>query len=144
MTRIWQPVSTMLLVLAMSGCGDSASNVPASSDPSTHGGEIVELPANQGYVEIVSKSLGREAAKRASHQYELYFLSPDRKAALSPAPTGVSLEFKGLNSSTLALKDSPEGAFISPPSAPPGERAVGEIVATIGGQQVRAPFSLRQ
>ena len=143
MTRIWSTVSNLMLVLVM-GCGGATSVVPASSDPSTHGGEIVELPANHGFVEILSKSLGKEASKQASHQYEIFFLTPDRKAAMSPAPTVVALEFKVPTTTTMSLSASPNGSFLSPPGVPPGDRAAGEIVATIGGQEVRAPFSLRQ
>ena len=79
----------------------------------------------------------------------VYFLGPDKAAAMAPPPGDVRVKVippEG-EPSELALKAEPKGAdtarFASPPGRYDYDELRGEVTATVGGGSVTTPFAMR-
>ena len=125
------------LISWLAGCGGSTSTPIPASVTASHGGLLLALPKQKGFVEIVvepektSKSQGRLVA---------YFVSSDGSTVLEPAPTDVS--FKSDDGKTTALvadakpdPSSKAARYASVPGAfAPGRALAGDLSANLGGE----------
>jgi hypothetical protein len=136
--------------LAVAGCsGAPPSEGQAGAGP--HQGVIVPLPGDSGFAEVLTEEPAAKAPARRGHPPKavvVYFLGPDQKAALSPAPTGVGVKILGNETAeTVALNSAP--APKDPAGASRFASAVGnydlagrraELSADVGGQKVWLEF----
>jgi hypothetical protein len=74
-----------------SGCGPGVhtSALPASS--ALHGGVLIPLPENQGYVELLNDKRERKSG-RVQTNIVAYLLQPDQKTALAAKPSKVAVK----------------------------------------------------
>ena len=145
--------SIFVLAFAIAGCNDSVSN-PGQSfvADGPHGGLVVPLPGNSGFAEILNEeptaAAGSRQRGRVPKAVVVYFLGPDKKTALSPAPTSVGVKFVGETAgTTITLGPAPDpkdpvgtGRFASAVGDfdLSGRRA--ELTADLGGRKVTQEF----
>lgn len=149
-----------LIAFATTGCGSSAGtgggSAPATAwSPGPHGGHAVALPGDKGFAEVVIEGTKDPVPKKLARKVVLavYFLQPDKKTALSSAPSGLSLTVQTPDKETATSvslsakpeKGDPAGAtrFASEVGAYDFDELHGELTVTIDGQSVTKPFSLR-
>jgi hypothetical protein len=127
-------MSTATLV----GCGGG----PDLSDPGPpppHGGNLVRLPANAGYVEVVKKP-GSSATTPMTGEVSFYFLK-DASTPISPAPSSGTLT---VGKKKVALK--PEGDALVTPEGPalfPKGDVDGVLTVELDGKPVNIPMGVR-
>ncbi len=134
------------LALLVSGCGGgSPYNGPGMPGPS-HKGQMVSLPGDKGYAEIVISSAGGATGKKgqAKSKVVAYFYQKDGTTEMTPGPTDVSLKFGTDAKSPVATLTPAKsgGAYESEPGAFP-EDFRGALSATVGGESLKAPFAVR-
>jgi hypothetical protein len=137
-----------LVVLLLSGCGGTGSAGNPLPSPQ-HGGSIVALPGERGFVELKTErppvTKEKKVAPTASTKILAYFYAPDGTTAMSPVPTDVTLRI-GTSERGTDVKLSPEpkeaGLLVSQPGSYPDELR-GQIALTLGGEPVKADFMLR-
>lgn len=132
----------------LAGCGQPAvveSAVPATAEQ--HGGILVPLNDNEGYVEILN---GKWTMKGRVGETTLvaYLLQPDRKSAFTQTPTSVEIKIdtpKG--DQVVALKASPDSAdplgtarFVSAPGPFELNQVGGEVTVQVGGKTLSGKF----
>jgi hypothetical protein len=130
-----------------SGCGPGVhtSALPASS--SLHGGILIPLPEDQGYVELLNDKRERKYGVFQTN-IVAYLLQPDQKTPYSGKATKVSIKLDTpRGAETIALVPKPE-----PGDPAAGARYVsefglydlaqrgGEIIVAIDGKTLTAPF----
>jgi hypothetical protein len=126
----------------LGGCGGGGQ--PTTAEVPLHGGTIVALPGNRGFAEI----LNEVKPEARSSTVVVYFVQPDMKSPLSPAPSDVRLKIQlGRKDSIVRLAPDPAtgdplaaARFASPPGNYPWEARENELIATIDGQSVTVPF----
>lgn len=136
------------------GCGTSTTpSPPAPKDAPTvgpHQGTAFALPNGSGLVEIVNEPEPSDRGKAASTAIVAYFLQPDGRTALSPAPTNVKVRLDVGKDSAANLDLKPEPKSGDPASAArfttkTGPYALpdirGELSATVGGSDFKAVLS---
>ena len=149
---------TICLASSLPGCGSGggAGEIsPASTaEVGPHGGRAYPLPGGAGFVEVLHETVGTPVPKKALPVVmAVYFLGPDRKASLSPAPSNVSVTatLPG-NEASQAIQltptpkaGDPAGAvrYASNQGAFDADEISGEVKATVGGGAVTVPFSFR-
>ncbi len=148
----FRPFGLLVLLLAttpLGGCGPSPGAVGAGV-AAPHRGALLRLPDNLGYAEVVAEPTSG-SAKNASIELATYFLTPDAQAALTPAPTAVTLEVVLAEAKTrqavpLTLKpkaNDPAGATRFAAIPPPGFDGVitgGKLSAQVAGRAVDISF----
>ncbi len=143
-------LSSFALLLALAGCGGEAAPPPGYSSEAVgpHGGILVPLPGDKGFGEVVSKPLPKPRPK-ADAVLAVYFLAPDKAAALTPAPSDASLKMKMPDGDSLdvALKPQPDakdpvGAslFTSEPGLYAMDQMFGDLTVTVDGAPATIPF----
>jgi hypothetical protein len=140
---------TPLVVLAgmLAGCGGASS---AALPLPPHGGTMIALPNNRGFVEILTDR-GRaardnpRAQQNGKAQVIAYFYEPDGRTKMSPAPTEVKVKIgTSATGAVVSLAPQPKeaGMFASDPGTyPDGFR--GEVTAKIGGESTQISFLIR-
>jgi len=115
-----------------------------------HQGTIVQLPEEKGLVELVNEPEARDRRSTEPTAVVAYFLRTGGATPLEPAPSDVSvvIEDGKKASQTVPLNHDPKSddaagsaRFISKPGKYQLAGLKGTLNATIGGQQVSAPFS---
>jgi hypothetical protein len=146
--------SILVLATGIVGCTSSAPN-PGQGfvADGPHSGLMVPLPGNAGFAEIFNEEASASAANSRNRGHVpkmvvVYFLGPDKKTALSTAPTGVGLKFLGeAAGAPITLGPAPDskdpsgaGRFASPVGDfdLAGRRA--ELTADLGGQKFVQEF----
>ena len=120
------------------GCGGGPS-LSDSGPPPPHGGNLVRLPANAGYVEVVKKPSSSATTPMAG-EVSFYFLK-DASTPISPAPSSGTLT---VGKKKVALKRegdalvTPEG----PPLFPKGD-VDGTLAVELDGKPVNIPTGIR-
>jgi hypothetical protein len=130
------------------GCGQSVvvdSPIPATSE--NHGGILIPLTDNQGYVELVN---GDRLKKGKSYETTLvaYLLQPDQKTPSSEAPTSVEVKIgTPTGDQVVALKAAPDTAdplgasrFVSKPGPFELNQVGGEVTVQAGGKTLSGKF----
>ena len=131
-----------VLAVLISGCGGPSISRPGPTSP--HNGTLVDLPEGRGFAEVLKQPASGKAGQL---KVVVYFLGPDR-GPMTPAPSAVTI--KGSATGNKPVKLEPPGAgdpanaggFASPPMADRGELDL-ELAATVGGQAVTVPVSVR-
>jgi hypothetical protein len=127
-------ISTTTLI----GCGGGPT-LSDSGPPPPHGGNLVRLPANAGYVEVVKKA-NSSAKTPMAGEVSFYFLK-DASTPISPAPSAGTLT---VGKKKVALKSegdalvTPEG----PPLFPKGD-VDGILTVELDGKSVNIPMGVR-
>ena len=120
------------------GCGGGPS-LSDSGPPPPHGGNLVRLPANAGYVEVVKKPSSSATTPMAG-EVSFYFLK-DASTPISPAPSSGTLT---VGKKKVALK--PEGDALVTPEGPPlfpkGD-VDGTLTVELDGKPVNIPMGIR-
>ena len=145
-------LSLLALVLAVvaAGCGGPKVDYKAMSNvvPGPHGGPAYLLPERVGYVEIVNDPVVDPRSDEDT-SLVLYFLNPDARTSLNPAPKNVVVrlwheqKFRKVNLATSPQPNDPAGGsrYITPPG-PLGLAGLrGTISAEIGGRRISKEFS---
>lgn len=138
MPRFARACFLCLMTTTLIGCGGG----PSLSDPGPpppHGGNLLRLPANAGYVEVVKKP-SSSATTPMTGEVSFYFLK-DASTPISPTPTVGTLT---VGKKKVALKSegdalvTPEG----PPLFPKGD-VDGILTVELGGKPVDIPMGIR-
>ena len=120
------------------GCG-GGPNLSDSGPPPPHGGNLVRLPANAGYVEVVKKP-SSSATTPMTGEVSFYFLK-DASTPISPAPSAGTLT---VGKKKVTLK--PEGDALVTPEGPPlfpkGD-VDGTLTVELDGKPVNIPMGVR-
>jgi hypothetical protein len=121
------------------------SLVPAGSP--LHGGILIPLPENQGYVELLNDKRERRSGAVQTN-IVAYLLQSDQKTALAAKPSKVSVKLdtpRGPATIDLAPKPSQADPTAGPPYVSefgPYElnQRGGEVIVAIDGKTLTAPF----
>ena len=147
-----------ILALGPLGCGGDEAPPEGSkalvSEAGPHRGPSYALPDNLGFVEVLAEPLGVGSLKKAPEVVlAVYFLGPDRKAALSPSPTDVKIvaHLPGEDAPrTITLSASPKPGdpagglrFASATGPYDLDELRGEVQANVADKPVSVPFSFR-
>jgi len=147
MIRRARPITTLILVAAsLSGCGPRPALGPAVEAP--HRGVLLRLPEDFGYAEILVEP--DRTPKSGRTELVAYFLGPDAKSPLDPAPSHVSLDLylaepKARSASTLKSAPRPgdkSGAArfaAATPEGFDGNISTPRLSAKVAGKDVQAP-----
>ena len=129
-------VWTALGVAVLAGCGGSG---PQGVLAAPHGGLLVMMPENKGYVEVVKRPAESPGGLA---QVAFYFLDLSRNP-LSPPPASASLKVRSArNPKPIELKAGEGGALETPPAAGQGE-IEGDLLFTLEGKPVAVPVNIR-
>jgi hypothetical protein len=147
--RLHHALTFLSLVLAgtTSGCGPSvhSSAVPASSP--LHGGILIALPEDQGFVELLNDRRERKAGGMQT-TIVAYLLQPDQKTAHAAKPPKVTVKLdtpRGPATIDLLPKadkaDTVAGTpFISELGFYDLTQRGGDVTVAIDGKTLTAPF----
>lgn len=143
---------TSILAAASAGCGAGGGGSSATSLPSksgVHGGTAFPLPNDRGYAEVVIEP---QKVTKAGREVVLavYFLKPDLKAALEPAPSGVAAKL------AVPGQEAPATPTFAPKPLKPGDGRFatevgpydvdeirGEVTGSLDGQAFAVPIAIR-
>ena len=125
-------------ILAMTGCGGGPSMPPAKVE-ATHGGMLLELPDDHGFVEVAVVPVeGESSTSKKRGKVAAYFLNMEGQAPPSTSPTDV--KFTPENGSVLNLTSAsggePAALFESEPTNLPVGDPPGVLEAQIGGKAI--------
>jgi hypothetical protein len=142
-----------LAAALLAGCGGiSPAPVAARANiPAPHGGTIIPVPDNRGYGEFLLEPPPKPGGKAAGSAIVVYFLGPDGKSPMAPAPSSVSVSYtvdratKTVNLSHKPNADDPAGRsrFATDPLSLAENRLEGDLNATIQGDAVSLPITIR-
>jgi hypothetical protein len=129
------------------GCGGVTT--PSSILPSSplHGGILIPLPENQGFVELLNDKRERRGRVFLT-TVVAYLLQPDQKTALAHKPTQVSVKLdtaSGRKTLLLVAEPNPgdslgEVRFTSELGPFELDQRGGEITLAINGKTLTSPF----
>jgi hypothetical protein len=130
-----------------SGCGAGVhtSTLPASSP--LHGGILIPLPADQGYVELLNDGRVRKG-RTFQTTIVAYLLQPDQKTALAGKPSKVAVKLDTPRGpATIDLVPKPDQAdpiagprYVSELGPYELNQRGGEVTVALDGKTVTAPF----
>jgi hypothetical protein len=130
-----------------SGCGAGSypSALPATSP--LHGGILIPLPENQGYVELLNDKRERRAGYFQTNLVA-YLLQSDQKTALAAKPSKVSVKLDTPRGpATIDLVPKPSQAdpiagtpYVSEFGLYDLNQRGGEVIVAIDGKSLTAPF----
>jgi hypothetical protein len=129
------------------GCGPGVhtSALPASSP--LHGGILIPLPEDQGYVELLNEKRERRAGTFQT-TIVAYLLQPDQKTALAAKPSKVSVKL-GTSRGPATIDLLPKPGQADPVAGAPYvsefgpydlNQNGGEVIVAIDGKTLTAPF----
>lgn len=135
-------------LLIVAGCGDS---IRIKTVPAPHGGVMVAIPDDQGWVELQFESKSGDGRDRnAESELIAYFLNPAGNAALEPVPSDVKVTFQTPKVRSIPMTLTPSAGdangsarYVSPSGKYGSDELNGSIEATIAGKPVSLPFQLR-
>jgi hypothetical protein len=141
------PYLTLITAGVCAGCGGGTvpSTIPATSP--LHGGILVPLPQEQGYVELLNDKHERRSGAFQTN-IVAYLLQPDQKTALPAKASKVSVKLdtpRGQATVDLVPKPSQADATAGAPYVSelgPYElnQRGGEVTVAIDGKTLTAPF----
>ncbi len=110
-----------------------------------HQGPAYALPDGLGYAELANDPKAEEQDRTAATALVVYFLKPDAKTSLTPAPTDVKFQATiGRKNQVIDLKPAPkaddpagESRFASQPGPYRLEDLRGDLAAKAGGTPVK-------
>jgi hypothetical protein len=127
-----------------SGCGPAVhtSALPASSP--LHGGVLIPLPEDRGYVELLNERRERQG-RTFQTTIVAYLLQPDQKTALLAKPSKVSVKLdtpRGPATVDLVPKSDPIAGprYVSELGPYELNQRGGEVTVAIDGKALTAPF----
>jgi hypothetical protein len=130
-----------------SGCGVAVhtSAVPASSP--LHGGILIPLPEDQGFVEILNDQRVRKG-NRIATTIVAYLLQPDQKSPITQSSASVTVKLgTPPDVRTIKMRPEPGGSdpsgsarFVSELGPFLLEQSGGEVEVVLGGKTLTAPF----
>lgn len=135
--RLKCAMMAVALISWLVGCGGSTTPPVPASVTASHGGLLLALPKQKGFVEIVVEP---EKTSKSQARLVAYFVSADGSTALEPAPTDVSFKSDDGKTTSLVADAKPDPSskaarFASAPGAfAPGRALAGNLTATIGGE----------
>jgi hypothetical protein len=151
--RLANRAHLLLAAALLAGCGGQADSPPApKAVTGPHGVTAYVLPGEKGYVEILTEPGAKSTPKKKTLDLVVYFLKPDLKSPLDPAPTDVraAIDAGEGGRKALALAAAPgsgparsAGRFASQVGLDAGGELTGELSAQVDGQPVQIPFSIR-
>jgi hypothetical protein len=137
----------LLAVVLYAGCGGGSLPPPIPPTSALHGGILVPLPEDRGYVELVN---GQRTSRSRTVITTIvaYLMQSDQKTALTSTPSSVSVKLltpKGQKE--VPLKHTPEpgdpagtARFVSEPGPLELNGAGGEITVVLDGKTLIVPF----
>ncbi|MDR3633858.1 MAG: hypothetical protein P4L84_08640 [Isosphaeraceae bacterium] len=151
MLRFLIQLPTCLALASCLGCGASQSPASGSrAELGPHHAVLYRLPENQGFAEIVNEPEVTDRRGKVATAIVVYFLQPDEKSPLNPAPTDVrvTLEQGRKRAETLTLKpepksDDPAGAcrFVTSQGPYLLEGVHGKLSGSVGGKTFDQAFT---
>lgn len=140
----WSPAVVAFALSA--GCGGPSAVAPGVQP--SHGGTLLELPDQGGFVEIaVAPSDPKARGKDAKGKVVAYFVNRDGSASLAPAPADVSFSDERGKTYPLAPKaGGPSAATEFESGSTPfavGVEPTGKLDAKLGGKAVSLPVRPR-
>jgi hypothetical protein len=131
---------SFLLLGILIGGGGGAPSTSNPGPPPPHGGNLIALPGEQGYVEIVKKPAGSGKAPLAA-EVSFYFLKSDGTTPALPGPAAGKLH---VGHKEVALQA--EGDALVTPSGPPlfakGD-VDGLLSVELDGKAMKIPLGIR-
>jgi len=129
----------------LAGCGGSPKELPVAK--SAHGGNLVSLPGDRGFVEILVESGAAGGGRKAQVKPRIiaYFFQPDGTTEMSPGPTEVKVKVgTGEKSAVVDLSPQPKeaGKYASEPGTYP-DGFNGQLDGKVNGEAVQVSFTLR-
>jgi hypothetical protein len=130
-----------------SGCGPGVKTSALPGSSPLHGGILIPLPEDQGYVELLNDKRERRAGYFQTNLVA-YLLQPDQKTALAVKPSKVSVKLdtpRGPATIDLVPKPSQADPMAGAPYVSefgPYElnQRGGEVIVAIDGKTLTAPF----
>ncbi len=139
-----------LLASLLAGCGGPEPMVARSDQTSPHGGVIVPLPGEQGFVELLNGADAPPIARVRQTTIVAYLLQPDRKTAVASPPQEIAIKLdtqKTPNPIPLPLKldtTDPAGSarYVSEVGPYEVDRGGGggTVEVTLNGKPITVPF----
>jgi hypothetical protein len=144
---MFKSICCLLIVPAclLAGCGGSPKELPVAK--SAHGGNLVSLPGERGFVEILVETGAAGAGRKAQVNSRIvaYFFQPDGASEMSPGPSEVKVKVgTGEKSPVADLSPDPKaaGKYASEPGEYP-DGFNGQLNAKVNGEDVQVSFVLR-
>jgi hypothetical protein len=125
------------------GCSDGRGEPLTVAVEAPHKGNVFPIPGGKGNVEILVDS--KRESRKADTTILAYFYDASM-TPISPAPSDAVILVKdaGVEKSIpLRAKVGQEAGQLSSDPGPFREGLTGDVSATIGGEAVKAPFSIR-
>lgn len=140
------------ILLTFVGCSPMPPAAPPTVVKGPHEGTTIRLPDDKGFVEIVNEPRLGERDDVGQTALVAYFLQPDGRSPMSPAPTDVKFDIKlaARNSAPQSVKMAADpktsdaaGAarFASKPGTYNLVNVRGRITASIGGKEVSVDYN---
>ncbi len=128
----------LFAALTAIACDSSPKLPPPAIVQGPHGGAAYDLREGVGFAEVVNDPPLERGREETPTAIVIYFLGPDGKKAMTPAPTDVTMmEIVKTEKTSIPLKSSPDSSdpaggakFVSEP----GLYALGTIRAEVGAQ----------
>lgn len=137
-----------MLLLSLWGCDATPAPPPGISHAAPHGGSLVRLGDQPGYVEILCRDpAGAQPGKSSDFEIAVYFLAEDATSPFAAPLEDVTISLNlpdGPRSMPLQpLTDAPK-AYLCP-AGPYGHKGAinGEVAFTLQGKPGKAPFAFR-
>jgi hypothetical protein len=134
-------VPAYLIATVLVGCSPAPT---ALAPPAPHGGMLLDLPDNQGYVEVVRQN----GADQPGHdRLRLYYLNADLKPMSTP-PASATLKPRDRSAAAIEFRapsggdPSQAGMLESPDMVVQGDIG-GELKTTIAGKPVSLSINIR-
>jgi hypothetical protein len=131
----------------LSGCGAGAHTSMVSESSPLHGGILIPLPENQGFVELLNDKHVMKG--RVLHTTIVaYFLQPDRKSPITQPAPAITIKLGAPpDVRTVTMRPEPDGKdpsgsarFVSDIGPYLLNQSGGEIQAGLGSKSFTVPF----
>jgi hypothetical protein len=138
------PAGLVLLLGLTSGCGGGRPVSTEGRSAPPHGGMMLTMPEEKGFVEIVTRAPARKGDTSAP-EFAVYFLGPDRSTPLAAPPASATLTVTTPTGAEAVELKPMKDAFISQPgpSRLAGHELDGELAFDFEGKPVKLPLAGR-
>jgi hypothetical protein len=138
---------SLVTAVFCTGCGVSPHPSPVPSSSPLHGGILIPLPEEQGYVELLNDKRERKGNAYLT-TIVAYLLQPDQKSSVTEQAKSVTVKLGAPpEAKTIAMRHDPDRSdpsgtarFVSELGLFQLNQSGGEIQVVLNGKTLTAPF----